>query len=185
MTYRLSLDLGTNSIGWAQLSLNEALRPTDLLDGGVHIFDQGRHPKSLASRAADRRVARGMRRNRDRGKLRTKDLVKALIAHGLMPAKRADRKALEVIEPLSLRAAALTRRLEAFELGRAIFHLHQRRGFQSNRKSDGGESGKISDANQALHARLTEEGFETCWCSILLPTFGFHRSDLVRNGRCR
>ena len=39
MTYRLSLDLGTNSIGWAQLSLNEALRPTDLLDGGVHIFD--------------------------------------------------------------------------------------------------------------------------------------------------
>ncbi len=158
MTYRLSLDLGTNSIGWAQLSLNDALRPENLLDGGVHIFDQGRNPTSLASNAADRRQARGLRRNRDRKLRRKHDLLAALRAHGLFPAEAGH---LALLDPYELRTQALTRRLSAHEFGRALFHLHQRRGFRSNRKSDGGEDGKIAQAVAILQTKLAEQGHET------------------------
>ncbi len=158
MAYRLSLDLGTNSIGWAQLSLNEALRPEHLLDGGVHIFDQGRDPKSLASNAADRRQARGLRRNRDRKLRRKHDLLAALRTHGLLPQ---DAGHLALLDPYELREQALNRRLSAHEFGRALFHLHQRRGFRSNRKSEGGEDGKIATAVATLQAKLAEQGHET------------------------
>ena len=38
MAYRLALDLGTNSIGWAQFTLDAQGRIAGLHDGGVHIF---------------------------------------------------------------------------------------------------------------------------------------------------
>lgn len=66
MTYRLALDLGANSLGWCLLELDPAGAPCGLRDMGVRIFPDGRDPKTLASLAAARRLARGMRRRRDR-----------------------------------------------------------------------------------------------------------------------
>ena len=162
MAYRLALDLGTNSIGWAQFALDNQGQITGLRDGGVHIFDQGRKPKELTSKAADRRAARGMRRNRDRKNLRKVDLIKTLMRHGLMPDALADRQALETLDPYELRARGLKEKLTAHEFGRALFHLHQRRGFKSNRKSAGGdETKKIPTAIRALQAQLQKHGHET------------------------
>ena len=161
MAYRLALDLGTNSIGWAQFDLDERGNVSGLLDGGVHIFDQGRHPKGLASKAADRRLARGMRRNRDRKNRRKFAFFQALVAHGLMPTQKEDQRALTGNDPLELRTRGLKTALSPFEFGRALFHLHQRRGFRSNRKSDGGEDGKIRIANLGLREKLAAGGFET------------------------
>ena len=48
--------------------------------------------------------------------------------------QNADRVASHVL-PYRLRAEALSRKLEPHELGRALYHLAQRRGFLSNRKS--------------------------------------------------
>ena len=161
MAYRLALDLGTNSIGWAQFSINEKGHVGNLIDGGVHIFDQGRNPKSLGSNAADRRLARGLRRNRDRKNRRKRALLTALVAYDLLPAKTKDQQALTRQDPYAIRERGLSNRLTPHEFGRALFHLHQRRGFRSNRKFNSNEDGKIAKANGQLSQKLEESGFET------------------------
>jgi CRISPR-associated endonuclease Csn1 len=141
--YRLGLDLGSNSLGWFVTHLEhrgDRLEPVGLGPGGVRIFPDGRDPQSKASNAVDRRMARGARKRRDRFVQRRKDLMAALVAHGLMPADARARKALEGLDPYALRKTAITDALPAHHVGRALFHLNQRRGFQSNRKTDGKES---------------------------------------------
>ena len=133
-TYRLGLDLGTNSIGWAMLALNENNEPHKIIDAGVRIFSDGRDPQSKEPLAVARRIARGARRRRDRFLARKEKLMNYLIKIGLMPEDELERKKLELLNPYKLRTKALDQALQPYELGRAIFHLNQRRGFKSNRK---------------------------------------------------
>jgi len=63
--------------------------------------------------------------------------VDELLRKRLRPAKGDSRRHLwEQIWPYELRASALERGLDPLELGRAFYHLAQRRGFLSNRKTD-------------------------------------------------
>ena len=62
MSYRLALDLGTNSIGWCVLKLNEQGAPAEITRSGVRIFKDGRNPKDKTSLAVARRLARQQRR---------------------------------------------------------------------------------------------------------------------------
>ena len=137
MDYRLALDLGTNSIGWALLKLSDN-KPSKIIKTGVRIFPDGRNPKDKASLAVKRRLARQQRRMRDRFLKRQKRLMAALITFKLMPPTDSERKALEQLDPYELRAKGLDKLLQDGELGRAIFHLSKRRGFKSNRKTDSG-----------------------------------------------
>lgn len=75
MKYRLGLDMGTSSIGWAIDSLSEDNTPVDVIDMGVRIFDGGRNPKTYESLAVERRIARGIRRMRDRRIGRKKRII--------------------------------------------------------------------------------------------------------------
>jgi CRISPR-associated endonuclease Csn1 len=90
-------------------------------------------------------------------------LIAALIKHGLFPDDARERRALEILDPYALRRAALTDALPAHHVGRALFHLSQRRGFQSNRKTDSkqSEDGAIKQAASKLQARMDEEGAPT------------------------
>lgn len=158
MSYRIGIDLGTNSLGWAAIELLEE-EPGDfqagpLLDLGVRIFSDARNPKDKSSNAAQRRGPRGMRRNRDRRLSRGRAMLHALVEAGLMPIEQKDRKALEALDPWILRANALDRKLEPFEIGRALFHLQQRRGFKSNRKTDGDEDGAMYEAIEAARSKI-------------------------------
>ena len=164
--WRLGIDLGTNSLGWAALSLipdGDRWTPTGILAAGSRIFGDGRDPKSGASLAVDRREARAMRRRRDRLQQRQRALMKYLVADGLFPADPAARKALEVLDPYALRARALDEALPLPHLGRAIWHLNQRRGFKSNRKADkpDDESGKIKVGVGRLQTQIAEAGART------------------------
>ena len=162
--YRLGLDLGTNSIGWAAVKLDEDDEPCGLLDLGVRIFPDGRNPTDKTSNAVDRRLARGQRRRRDRYLKRRDDLMKALVECGLMPLDKDERKTLVRLDPYRLRARALDYPLEPYELGRAIFHLDQRRGFKSNRKA-GGEDEREAKKTRAeigeLRASIDNSGART------------------------
>ncbi len=136
MRYRLALDLGSTSLGWAMVRLNSEDEPCAVIKAGVRIFSDGRKPKGGASLAVSRREARAMRRRRDR-LLRRKDrMMRLLIEHGFFPQNEAERKALERLEPLALRAKGLDHALTPPEFARALFHINQRRGFKSNRKTD-------------------------------------------------
>ena len=159
--YRLGLDLGTNSLGWFMVWLEpdgKSWKPVGLGPGGVRIFPDGRDAKSGISNAADRRDARSARRRRDRFLQRQQKLMNALLRHGLMPADKDARKKLETLDPYELRAKALDEKLPIHHIGRALFHLNQRRGFQSNRKTDReeNEKGAIKSASDNL-AKMMEE----------------------------
>lgn len=156
MTYRLGLDLGTGSLGWAVLELDDAGRPFRIERMGSRIFGSGREPKFLTSLAADRRKARQMRRRRDRSIQRRTRLMHELVTAGLMPADEGERNRLKNRDPFELRARGLNERLEPFEFGRALYHLQQRRGFKSNRKADRGisDKGAMKTAIASLSAEL-------------------------------
>ena len=176
MPYRLGLDLGSNSIGWCAVKLapdeghsekSPRYRPSGVLDAGVRVLtpneEAGRDPQSKASLAADRRAARSARRRRDRFVRRQKYLMQTLVDAGLMPTDETERKVLEKLDPYWLRAAALDERLEPYELGRAIFHLGQRRGFKSNRLADADDNEKsaMKTGMRALDDKLKETGART------------------------
>lgn len=122
--YRLGLDLGSNSLGWFITWLEkdgDRWKPIGLGPGGVRIFPDGRDPQSGTSNAVDRRDARSARKRRDRFVDRRKQLMDALVRHGLMPAEVGSRKALEGLDPYELRARALEGALPAHHIGRALF----------------------------------------------------------------
>lgn len=164
MAYRLGLDLGTNSIGWCAVNLDADGRPVGVLDAGVRILspneEAGRDPQSKVSLAAARREARAARRNRDRFVRRRTRLMDALVEGGLMPSDKDERKKLEKLDPYWLRKEALDQRLEPFEVGRAIFHINQRRGFRSNRIADSKEDDKsaLKQGVQSLEANIKDDG---------------------------
>lgn len=159
---RLGLDIGTNSIGW-WLYATEGGRITSVLDGGVRIFSDGRDPRSGASLAVDRRMARSQRRRRDRYLRRKAALMKRMAEVGLMPKDPQEAKMLEQLDPYALRAGGLDEAQPLTHFGRALFHLNQRRGFKSNRKTDRGdnESGKIKDATKRLDEEMARQKART------------------------
>jgi CRISPR-associated endonuclease Csn1 len=161
-----SFDIGTNSIGSCVLALNERGEPFRIVDIGARIYADGRDPQSKASLAVARREARAMSRRRDRYLSRRRATLRTLIEYGLMPADKAaqeallretgDRRGEESANPYALRAKALTEALPPAHIGRILFHLNQRRGFKSNRKTDrkDNDKGKIALGIEELRAEM-------------------------------
>lgn len=161
--YTLGLDIGTNSIGWCGIARSPDGAASSIVGIGVRIFADGRDPKSKTSLAVERREKRAMRRRRDRYLRRRQALLALLVEYGLLPNDRLERKALELVNPYIVRAAALDGPIPLHHFGRILFHLNQRRGFKSNRKTDKGdpESGKIAQATSKLRLAMQEYGSRT------------------------
>lgn len=162
-TYRLGIDLGSASIGWAAVAENSVGEPFKILAMGVRRFeagvlgdiDQGRDE----SRATARREARGPRRLTWRRQYRLRKLFRVLQQLDLLPPSKDDshderhrilaeldrqirEKHIDLknhvenqLLPYRLRAKALDEPLSRHEFGRALYHLAQRRGFLSNLKA--------------------------------------------------
>lgn len=204
--YLFSFDMGTNSLGWCVLRLDAKGQPDKIADAGVRIFSDGREPKSGNSLAEGRRVARGMARRRDRYKRRRKAVIRTLVEYGLMPADAHARKALlaetndrspkdavgrALTDVYNLRARALDEELPLFHIGRALFHLNQRRGFKSNRKADkrSNEKGAIELGANRLREKMDEAGARTLgqflakrraageWVRVRAGAFGDEESE--------
>lgn len=206
----MGLDLGTNSIGWAVIGRNED-NSCVLLDKGVHVFQDGvAHDKSGEKPAVkERTAARASRRHYFRRRLRKIELLKVLVENGLCPHlseeqlkewkeekkypltedfmrwQRSD--STEDGNPYHDRYVALTHKLDLtdvqdrFVLGRALYHINQRRGFLSNRKDSGrdSEDGKVTTGISQLSEQMRNAG-----CQYL----GEYFYKLFRDGekiRCR
>lgn len=163
MRYRLALDLGSTSLGWAMIRLGADNDPCAVVKAGVRIFSDGRNPQDGSSLAVTRRDARSMRRRRDRLLKRKARMIRALVEHGFFPPEDAARKTLETLNPYALRAKGLDAPLTPSEFGRALFHINQRRGFKSNRKTDkkDNESGALKIAISRLREALKTENCRT------------------------
>ena len=142
-SYVLGLDLGPNSIGWAMLQLgSDGETPIGFADTraanhppmGVRVFEAG--IKNFDSSKEEslnqtRRRARSMRRSHFRRNQRRARFKHLLIEAGLLPEDDEKLKEVYASDPYSLRARALVEDLDPFEVGRALYHLAQRRGFKS------------------------------------------------------
>lgn len=162
MKYRLALDLGSTSLGWAMVRINDQGEPCAVIKASVRIFSNGREPARTGeigtSLAAHRREKRAMRRRRDRLLKRKNRMMATLLKYAFFPQDEVARKALEKTDPFSLRTKGLDQALLPEEFARALFHINQRRGFRSNRKTDKKDNDSsvlknaISQMRQAMQA---------------------------------
>lgn len=150
--YKLGLDLGSTSLGWAVVKLDADDNPSELMDMGVRIFPDGRDAQSHTPINVVRRQSRQMRRRTDRVLIRKRRTLALIHKYGLDFNINQDR---HLEDPYALRVRALNEKLTPSELGRVFFHFAQRRGFKSNRKETRGTSGgKISNATERLSSAM-------------------------------
>ena len=186
----LGLDTGTNSIGWAVI--DRLGDQCSLVDSGVHIFTEGvkEEQGKEVSKAAERTSYRAMRRGFYRRKLRKIRLLRILSELGWCPALSPEllsqwrlKKVYpatpefmqwlgtdddNAITPYRYRVICLhekldlTQEAQRYILGRALYHIAQRRGFRSNRKdqSNDDEKGKVKEAISGLSQKIKDEGCE-------------------------
>ena len=161
-SYTLGLDIGSKSIGWALLT--DGKKPS-IAAIGVRVFPEGvdRDTKGAEkSKNATRREARGTRRIHKRRNLRRDELAKRLREAGLLPNDEQELQELLKKDPYQLRARGLDEKLELCEFGRVLFHINQRRGFKSNRKTGRAkEDGKVAKAAGELQQKINEAACRT------------------------
>ncbi len=159
--YTLGLDIGSKSIGWALLDEKE----NKIINLGVRVFPEGvdRDTKGLEkSKNATRREARTARRNHQRRNLRKEQLLRTLQAEKLLPLGNSGLKSLFHTNPYKLRKKALDEKLDPYEFGRILYHLSQRRGFKSNRKTGKTkEDGFIIKGANALQKEMDDKNART------------------------
>ena len=166
LNYRIGLDIGIASVGWAVLENNTHDEPFRIIDLGVRIFDTAEQPKTGASLALPRREARSARRRLRRRGHRLERIKKLFEVEGLINIEEfeARYKRTGLPDVYKLRYEGLDRRLTNDELAQVLLHIAKHRGFKSTSKaadgadSDTGEVKKSISANKAL---MQEKGYRT------------------------
>ena len=151
-------DIGTTSIGFAVIHHDVELRTGKIHRLGVRIFPEARDPKGVPLNQ-ERRHARLRRRQLRRRRERRRLLGDQLCAAGLLPSRgSSDWEQAVKPDPYDLRKRAFAgERLSPYEIGRAIYHLAQRRHFRGrdiDQVSDtADDAGDDADDRKATSAR--------------------------------
>lgn len=162
MNYVLGLDVGIASVGWALLELNYNDEPERIIDLGSRIFDKAEVPKTGASLAMPRRLARGQRRRLRRRRFRLHRVRGFLVRHGIMTKEELEKMYQKPPQKdiYQLREEALYEKVNAMEWSRLLLFFAKHRGFESNRENDkSGEEGIMLNAIRENHALL--ENYKT------------------------
>ena len=203
----LGIDTGTNSLGWAIVDKEDGL--TTLVAKGTNIFSEGvKIEKGIeSSKASERTGYRSVRKHYWRRKVRKIRLLTILAENHLCPPldkgslrqwrlkkvypdnelfmewQRTEDKA--NVNPYRFRHICLTEKLDLTDitqryiLGRALYHLNQRRGFLINRKETTKESeGAVKEGISSLSEEMANAG-----CEYLGEYFYqlYQRGEKIRN----
>lgn len=188
----LGLDTGTNSLGWAVVDRNEDGTYT-LIKKGDLIFQEGvKIEKGIeSSKASERTENKASRKHYFRKRLRKIETLKILIKYDFCPFLSEEELKLwhtrkiypmndefmrwqrtneqEGMNPYHCRHICLNEVLDLsiqsnrYLLGRAFYHLVQRRGFLSNRLDNSEESndeGEVKTSIKGLSKEMKDAGFE-------------------------
>ena len=187
----LGIDTGTNSLGWAVVDKNET-GEYSLVRKGSLIFQEGvKIEKGIeSSKASERTGHKSSRKHYFRRRLRKIEVLKVLVKYGWCPPLSAEalhqwhvKKQYPLDDaflawqrtdekfgrnPYYFRHVCLHEKLDFDEesdryvLGRAMYHLAQRRGFLSNRldQSEDKESGKVKESISELSDEMKKAGCE-------------------------
>lgn len=162
MHYRIGLDIGIGSVGWAVLEDDPITgAPVRIEKMGVRVFETNEVSDTGASTAKDRRIARGVRRRGRRKKFRMKRLSAAFNKHLGVDCEKSIKELLNE-DVYKLRSDALDRLITNEELAKVVWHIFKRRGFKSSRKSlSAKEDGLLLKAIERNKERLKESGYRT------------------------
>ncbi|MCL2587007.1 MAG: type II CRISPR RNA-guided endonuclease Cas9 [Firmicutes bacterium] len=162
MKYRIGLDIGVASVGWAVLENDEHDEASKIVARGVRVFDIPQNQKDGGSLMAERRGFRSMRRTLRRRKVRV-GLVKHLCESTFNIAFKGILEQQNLPCIYSIRLDALSRKLEIEEFARLMLHFIHRRGFLSNRKNieKGSDDGKVLVGIKDNEKVLKEKGYKT------------------------
>ncbi len=196
----LSIDAGTNSLGWVIRDPNKAIK--QITHAGVLIFEKGvgEEKNNEFSLAAERRSNRSARRLKKRKRIRKGELLELLMPNmcplkieelhiwtkyskGIKRSFPDNEKFHQWLKmdfngdgepdfktPYHLRKYCVEHIAEPMMVGRALYHLIQRRGYKSNRKD-----GKGGESETAKKIKETEE-----WLNG--ETFGQKAASLIDKG---
>jgi CRISPR-associated endonuclease Csn1 len=155
-TWRLGLDLGIGSCGWAIVEETGAVSGR-IVALGVRMFDVPETGKERTPTSQLRRQHRGMRRVLRRRRQRMNELRQLFREHGLIPDESRDALKSPGLDPWVLRAAALERQLAGPELAIALGHIARHRGFKSNSKRDRGANAPKDSSDMLKAIEATRE----------------------------
>lgn len=165
LNYRIGLDIGITSVGWAVLENNSKDEPIHIVDLGVRIFDAAEVPKTGASLAAPRREARTGRRRLRRRKHRLERIKWLLEQEGIINIEAFMKRyeSANLPDVYQLRYEALDRKLKDEELAQILIHIAKHRGFRSTRKAElkDKETGAVLSATEDNKKRMEEKGYRT------------------------
>lgn len=163
--YRIGLDIGIASVGWAVLENNSDDEPVRILDLGVRIFDKAEIPKTGDSLAAPRRMARTARRRLRRRKHRLDRIKWLLEQEGMIEQETFMERYHSVNLPdvYQLRYEALDRKLNNEEFAQILLHIAKHRGFKSTRKAEmvSEENGPVLAAIKGNENLMQTKGYRT------------------------
>lgn len=176
--YRMGLDIGIASVGWAVLQNNSQDEPVHIIDMGVRIFDKAEQPKTGESLAGPRRAVRSTRRRLRRRKHRLDRIKLLLQQEGLIQIDSFMERYHSASLPnvYQLRYEALDRKVKDEELAQILIHIAKHRGFKSNRKAElkDDANGKVLKATSANEELMKEKGYRTVgemmYCDISFKT---------------
>jgi len=183
----LGLDIGTNSIGWSLIEFTGKSNKPSIVDMGTRIFDPGaiieEKTGNITSINLKRREARLARRHYDRRRRRKIKLSNILKRSGLLPDEESNEEFCRRIDrefylrfkekiakprqfahtiPYYMRFFALDHKIEPHHLGRVLYHLAQRRGFLSSRKTPAKEDeGIVKNGISSLDSEIKNSGSRT------------------------
>lgn len=193
MTRILGIDVGTNSLGWAVVDRQDDSDQHTLVRKGSYIFQEGVKIEGdkESSKASERTLYRLKRRQYFRRRLRKIEVLKVLVRYGWCPylsdealhdwhvrkvypldrefmlwqrTDEADGKNPYVYRHRCLHESLdLSLEADRYTLGRALYHLAQRRGFLSNRLDQDEEqdkTGAVKDGISKLSDDMAAMGCE-------------------------
>ncbi len=157
----LGLDLGTNSIGWALIEIDENGLPLRIIAMGSRIIplssdDRDQFQKGQAiSKNQDRTKTRTQRKGYDRKQLKKNDLKKILKELNIFPSEELLR--LPSLDLWRLRNDAVSdeKNISAEQLGRIFYMLNQKRGYRSAR-SEANQDKKDTDYVAEVKGRYAQ-----------------------------
>ena len=167
MGYRIGLDIGITSTGWAVIEDKENGKPERIIDLGSRIFDAAEKPKDGSPLAKDRRDARELRRRGRRKKHRIERTKRLLENYNIISKKEFEEMFKNYkfqFNIYELRVMALDEKITNKDLARVLLNFVKRRGYKSNSKSEeveNKESGKLLIATKKNEELMEQKGYRT------------------------
>lgn len=151
--YRIGLDIGIGSVGWAVISLSDAGNRVESL--GSRIFDSGESKDGKDRKSQERRGFRGVRRTLRRRYFR-KERVKKYVRHIHFLSDKEIRVVEETPKPnlIEIKCRAVKEQISKGDLLRILIHTCNHRGYQDFYESNDEE---INEERRSKEEKAAEE----------------------------